>query len=334
MINRRQALARMGSFMAAGWLGSKATLSSAETTSTAATGAAAPAAGEPLTIAHITDVHLIDKYDSEKWVAKALHMIQSHPSKPKLILNTGDCVMDTLRQKKGLSVRYWDLWNKTFQNENSLPVYTCLGNHDIWGGRLALDTPYQKDPQFGKKLALDKLSMKKPYYSFDFGGWHFIMLDSIYPIKTERDFAWIAKLDTEQLAWLKKDIAATPPDRNIVISSHMPILQVASMWGKKLEEDLSYKMSANSMMTDASELISFFADRSNVKLCFSGHVHRLDRIQLNHTTYICDGALSGGKWRGQNKLHPNGFSITTLNPDGTFDYKYENLGWKPSDRKA
>jgi 3',5'-cyclic AMP phosphodiesterase CpdA len=328
MMNRREALARLGSFMAAGLVGSKVTLANAETSATLATSAPAAAkAGQPLTIAHITDVHITDLYEAEKWVAKALHMIQDHPSKPSLIINTGDCVMDSLKQDKKRADELWKIWNDTFKRENSLPVRTCLGNHDVWGGRLSLKTPFQTDPQFGKKLALDSLGMEKSYYSFDFGGWHFIMLDTIYPIKTDSHFAWVGQLDDKQLDWLKKDIAATPAETNIVIGSHIPILQVCSMWGKKPEKDMSYRMPAGSVLANCSELISLFTKHPNVKLCLSGHIHRLDRVQLHHATYICDGSMCAGKWRGQNALNPAGFSITTLNPDGTFDYNYHSIDW-------
>jgi len=286
------------------------------------------AAGQPLTIAHITDVHIIDKFNAEQWVSKALHMIQSHPKKPSIILNTGDCVMDTARQKKDEALHLWNVWKTTFKRENSLPLHTCLGNHDVWGDVMKLDTPLRNDPQFGRKLALDQLGMDSPYHSFDAGGWHIIMLDSVFVEKYNGHFAWVGRLDDKQWAWLEADLAKTPADKPVLVCSHIPIMQVASMNGMKPDKDRSYTFTERWMMGDAHKFVALFRKHPNVKLCLSGHLHSLDRLELNYTTYICDGSVCGGKWRGASPLHPPGFSILTLNPNGSFEYEYIPIGWK------
>lgn len=328
MMNRREALVRMGGIMAGGMLGGKA-LAATDQAATAAV-ANAPAPGQPLTIAHITDVHITDKYDAEKWVSKALNMINDHPSKPSFIFNTGDCVMDSSHTDRKQADHYWKVWHTTLERENSLPVYSCLGNHDIWGSSVKTNVPFKDDPQFGKKLGLDNLGMEKPYYSFDVGGWHFIMLDTIHPYTKGDRFTWMTKLGEEQMEWLKKDIESTPSDRNIVIGSHVPILNACYLYGRKPNKDLEYTIPNFGMLPESCELLPLFFKFPNVKLSFSGHLHRNDEVKLHHATYICDGSMCGLKWRRKGEIHIPGFSITTLHPDGTFDYKFEEIGWKPS----
>ena len=218
MMNRREALGRLGVIFGAGILGARA---GAATTSTAtsdlltSTPSASSSSAKPFTFAHITDVHIVDKNGSEKWTANALNHLQSHPKKPSLILNTGDSVMDVLKADRSRADQLWKIWSDTLQRENSLPIYHCLGNHDIFGYGLPAEHAAKSDPDYGKKLAMDNLGLDKIYYSFDHSGWHFVALDTVQPFDGHPS-GWIGKLDDEQFAWLEKDLAETPADRPVV----------------------------------------------------------------------------------------------------------------------
>jgi 3',5'-cyclic AMP phosphodiesterase CpdA len=56
------------------------------------------------------------------------------------------------------------------------------------------------------------------YYSFNYGGVHFIGLDTVQP----DDSAYYGGVDSLQLAWLTRDVAALPPAMPIVMFSHIP----------------------------------------------------------------------------------------------------------------
>ena len=321
-INRREALLRLGGLVAGASLADLAGRAAAQTTGTAAT--ATPA--EPLTIAHITDVHLTNERNAEEWTAKCLQHMQSQAVKPAIVINTGDTVYDTVKQSRSEADFQWKLWNDTYRRECNLPMYTCLGNHDVWGLKAPGDIPMAADPKFGKLLAQEQLGLEKLYYSFDKGGWHFVMLDSIFPLKGS---TWMGLLDEEQFHWLEQDLKATPADRPVLVGSHMPILQMCTMASQRPEEDRHYDLNAGVMMGDARRLIDLFKKHPNVKLCLSGHIHRLDRVELSGVTYICDGAVCGQKWW---PMEPHtsvpGYSLTTLHPDGKFDYAYHDFGWQ------
>jgi Icc protein len=44
-------------------------------------------------------------------------------------------------------------------------------------------------------------------------------------------------------------------------------------------------------------------------------------------TFICDGAVSGGWWKGPNEDVQEGFGIIDLKPDGGFAHQYFDYGW-------
>jgi len=323
-MNRREALGRLSSLMALGIFGSAA---KAGATSITETLTSTPATGDgPITIAHITDVHIFDRLDSEKWFARCLHAIQSHAKKPALILNTGDCVMDTLKVDRAGADQLWKLWRGVLQGDNSLPVHHCLGNHDHWGLGLDNRDSLKSDPLYGKKLGLDGLGLDRGYHSFDQGGWHFIALDSVLPSPNAKH-GWIGRLDDEQFHWLENDLKSTPTDRPVLVYSHIPILQVASFKYLMPDENSSYNLDGVRMMNDARRIIDLFAKHRNVKLCLSGHLHLEDRVELSGVTYMCDGSVSGEWWKGTHRDSQPGFSLLTLQPDGTFDHSYESYGW-------
>ncbi len=328
MMNRREALTRLGSFMAMGLVGSSKATANTSATESLTTGVAisTSAQSEPITIAHITDVHITPERNAEKWLAECLHSIQSHPSAPKLILNSGDSVYETLKEDRAKSDALWALWNGVLKRENSLPVHHCLGNHDIWGWGIKDNPSIKSDPAYGKKLGLDNYGIERSYYSFDQGPWHFIALDSC-TTDPNSNGGWVAELDDEQFQWLQQDLKSIPANRPVLIYSHIPIIQVAS---HRVMEPYKgwYRFSPWSMHRDARRLIDLFAQHSNVKLCLSGHLHLQDRIELSGVTYMCAGAVSGNWWKGMHVDCGPGYTILTLNPDGTFNRSYEGYNWK------
>jgi 3',5'-cyclic AMP phosphodiesterase CpdA len=63
------------------------------------------------------------------------------------------------------------------------------------------------EPLYGKQWACEQFGRDLPYESFDRGGWHIVLLDSVFPHAD----SYIGKLDDAQWDWLEKDLAAVPP---------------------------------------------------------------------------------------------------------------------------
>src|SRR5215210_4903766 len=116
----------LGACITSGLLGGCASSKSSESHPTKAT------AGT-IRVAHLTDFHIQPELQAARGVAQCLHHAQSLPRKPDLILNTGDCVFETLHADRARTRTQWSLWQSVLKNECSLPIEHCIGNHDIWG---------------------------------------------------------------------------------------------------------------------------------------------------------------------------------------------------------
>src|SRR6187397_2494373 len=117
---------------------------------------------------------------------------------------------------------------------------------------------------------MEKMSLSMPYRSFDKGGWHFIVLDSIQP---KTDGSWFTcMLDEAQFNWLQKDLAATSSATPVIVVSHVPIVSAAVVvTDNKFKEGTGYVIGAGAMHADSPRIIELFDKYSNIKLCLSGH---------------------------------------------------------------
>ena len=83
------------------------------------------------------------------------------------------------------------------------PVIATMGNHEArW-----------QDPQG----SLFRANVGSPNTSFNWGAWHFVVLDTTYPGET------LGTLDPATIAWLEEDLGKNP-GRPVAIFSHHPLL--------------------------------------------------------------------------------------------------------------
>ena len=78
---------------------------------------------------------------------------------------------------------------------------------------------------YGKHWACDEFGRDKPYASFDRGGWHIVLLDSVFPFGE----GYIGRLDDAQWDWLERDLAAVGPETPVILLSHIPILSATPL---------------------------------------------------------------------------------------------------------
>lgn len=275
-----------------------------------------------LRAAHLTDIHVLpdakDFQNPPDGMASAIRHAQSQPDKPDLILFGGDLVMDSLKTPKDQVITQWETWEKVFSAEVKLPHKLCLGNHDVFGWARHDQPALESDPHYGKGLALERLGMKDRYYSFDQAGWHFVVLDSMQPDVANKH-GYTARLDDAQFAWLARDLAATPATTPVCILSHIPILSVCVFFDEDLESTGSWIIPGAWAHIDSRRIKSLFHQHPNVKVCLSGHVHLVDDVTYLGVRYLCNGAVSGGWWKGNYQEFGPAYALVDFFDDGTVE---------------
>lgn len=276
-----------------------------------------------LRLGHLTDVHVQPERSATKGLVKVLRHAQSLADPPELLLTGGDSIMDALAAGTGRTKEQWRLWKQVLADECSLPVEPCIGNHDVWGWDKKGSQTTGAEHQWGKQWALDEFELEDRYRSFDRGGWHIVVLDSIFP---DSETVYQGRLDDEQFDWLQADLKGTDPQSPVLLLSHIPILTVA---GVEFEEQLAEDPRRARMLShqDAKRLVELFKQHRNVKLCLSGHLHLTERVEYAGVTYICSGAVSGNWWKGDHHGTEEGYALVDLFDDGSFAWHYQDYGW-------
>lgn len=281
-------------------------------------------------VAFLTDIHIQPERGAGEGLAACLRHAQSQADPPQLILTGGDAVMDATQDDPARATIQANLWRSVWRAECSLPVEHCIGNHDVvWNPNRKARTAPGRELLGGKEFALDLLGLDRRYRSFDHAGWHFIVLDSVYPHNND----YIGRLDDEQFAWLADDLAATPASTPVLVVSHIPILSICAMLYGEQEVSGEWVVPASWVHMDARRIKDLFRRHPNVKLCLSGHIHLTDRVAYasDDVTYICGGAVCGNWWEGAIDGVPEGYLLVDLYDDGGFDTQYVAYGWSPVD---
>jgi 3',5'-cyclic-AMP phosphodiesterase len=275
-----------------------------------------------LRIAHISDIHYIPYKTIPKQFTSALQQIQQNP-RPDVIFNTGDSIMDSLDADKGWTQYLWDAFKEIMAANCTIPIYHCIGNHDVWGwGYQVTDPSIVDDPLFGKNMAIQELNLPGRYYSFDLAGWHFIMLDSMQPPVVEEPFTcYIGKLDDDQFNWLEHELNINH-NTPVCILSHIPLLCACEYYDGENERPDYWEVPAAWMHIDSRRIRNLFLDHSNVKLCLSGHTHQQEELIYLEVKYLNDGAICGAWWNGAYLDFPPGYVLIDLYDDGSCTSKY------------
>ena len=150
------------------------------------------------------------------------------------------------------------------------PRYHVLGNHDTDGG-------------FSRQATGEFWSMPARFYSFDFGGRHFVVLDG-NDERDERPPGYPCFVGPDQLEWLRGDLAAT--SRPTVVFVHKSPLDM-----QEPEQGLDNGAELRSVLEAANDA------GGRVLACFSGHNHVDAHTTLNGIHYIQINSMSN-YWLG------------------------------------
>lgn len=274
-------------------------------------------------LVHMTDTHV----QPERRAHEGLLACISHAARqrPDLIVTGGDLIMDAFEATEGRTREQWALFERAWKEAGYAgEVRHTIGNHDIWGWNKRKSATRGDEAKWGKRWALDQLGMESAWHAFDAGGWRVVVLDSVQP---HGDTGYIGRLEDEQFEWLRGELEAHRARPTCVVS-HIPIASATALMDMRDKTPEGWRVLGGLLMTDQARLIRLFDEQPQVKLALSGHMHRNERLEFRGVTYICNGAVSGNWWKGAHHECHEGYGVVDLHAGGTFDYRYEQFGWK------
>lgn len=271
------------------------------------------ARGESLRLVFYTDVHARTEWETPRAMAMATASINTYH--PELILAGGDLITDGFQSAAATAAHRWDAYLE-MQRALSARVEPVIGNHDLVAADPDDGSPPSADPRadFRSRLGVDRT-----YRSFDVGGYHFVLLDSI--VVSGDELRYYGRIDQAQLSWLRQDLAAVNTDTPIVVASHIPLL--TAMY--QATEGATAAAPANRVVVNNHEVLQLFAHH-NLLLVLQGHLHVDEMLRWQTTTFITGGAVCGKWWRGSWHGTREGFGVLTLRPDRV-EWKYHGYGW-------
>ncbi len=174
-------------------------------------GLARAAQATEFTFVHASDTHLADASVPRTRRLKAL--VDSIA--PAFVLITGDLIRDALRVPEREATGYYELFVRE-TGGFSVPVWTVPGNHELFGIERHRSLVADSHPLYGRGMYRHYLG--PDYYSFSHGGVHFVGLNTA----DHEDLWYYGHVDSLQLKWLERDLAALPPGIPVVTFNHIP----------------------------------------------------------------------------------------------------------------
>jgi hypothetical protein len=196
---------------------------------------------------------------------------------PDLVVTVGDHI-EGYGDDYDLAAAEWDTVIG-FLRLIDAPVEMTPGNHDIWSAK-------------AETLYVEKTG-RKPYYSFDFDGAHFLVIDN------SRIESW-NQMGVQQWSWILRDLSATEAD-HIYVFFHKPFWEQTLRRGKP------------------DRLHDIFVDYG-VDAVFSGHYHQTFSADYDGIQYTAIG--SSGAEMDPSPVDPRligryyHFGWVTVTPDG------------------
>jgi 3',5'-cyclic AMP phosphodiesterase CpdA len=293
--------------------------------------AARPGSAEPehthpwdqadFTFVHLTDMHVTPKRWGDKGYRKCVESVRALQPKPAFALMGGDLAFDGCYTPKADFEEQIRLYREISEGLG-IPYYNCMGNHDVlgWSSRRKVST---SDPELGKQMIMDRLGWDKSYYSFDYEGWHFVVLDSIYPIQARHGPTYEPRIGAEQLEWLAYDLGAVGDRPKVAITHIAAFCNIG-----QINSDPKRKAMDGSMVLWDNKELRHILERHRVKALLQGHSHRIEEYRLNGVWYLTSAAVSGAWWAGSWVGSPPGYTVVGCRGD-ELRWTHHAFAWEP-----
>lgn len=233
------------------------------------------AANRTFTFLHASDPHISAQ------TAGRLQQVRTivEARRPDFVLVSGDLVRDALRVGEDEARGYYDLYTSAIA-KFPVPVWNVPGNHEIFGIERHLSLVSASHPLYGKGMYRARLGPN--YYSFNYGGIHFVGLDSV----DVADLYYFGHVDETQLAWLKADLAQLPAGTPVVTFNHIPFATAIDAVGGYRDDGpapsvikVGDRSSFRHVVSNLDEVLAAIGSRE-WPLALGGHMHTRESIQF------------------------------------------------------
>ena len=201
-------------------------------------------AADSFTFVQISDSHIgfhqPPNDDPAATLKLAVDAVNALDPQPRFVMHTGD--VTHLSKPAQFDAA------KSVLSTLRAPMFAIPGEHDVIGAD-GLKTYFQN---FGRKDA------PQGWYSFDLSGVHFVSIVNVF------NFERMGLIGSEQLEWIRKDLAAQKAGTPIVVFGHVPLYTVYEPWGWLTE--------------DGAQVVAMLRRFDNVTV-LNGHIHQI----LEHT---------------------------------------------------
>ena len=261
----------------------------------------------------MTDIHITPERNAVPGFSQAISTVNE--LKPDFVITGGDLIMDALGVSYGQADSLYNLYQETVK-ELHMPVYNTMGNHEIYGIYPSSGAD-PDNPEYGEKMFEKRLG--KSYYSFEYKGWKFMILNSVEDTGKGR---YVGFIDDNQMRWIIEELQKTDPAIPIVLSTHIPFLTARTQKyaGSTVASD------SGTVVYNSRQVLDLFSGY-NLKIVLQGHLHTLEDIYIDNIHFITGGAISANWWNGPRDGDEEGFLLVNVS-GGDFSWKYIDYGWE------
>ena len=262
--------------------------------------------------AFLTDIHMTPDKSAPQGFQQAIDTVNK--LKTDFVITGGDLIMDALGQTRSRADSLYQLYGGLMKGFK-MPVHNTVGNHELFAFyNKDIDT---LDPDYGEGMF--RRYFGNPWQSFNYKGWHFIILKSIEQTPMR---GYYGKINPEQMNWLKQDLANVNDTTPIVVSLHIPLITVYNQW----QEGGQQVNGIGSVITNGKEVMDLLR-KKNLKLVLQGHQHYFEDLFMDGVHFITGGAVSAAWWGGPNGTLEEGFMLVKVYGE-QIKAEYVDFGWE------
>lgn len=247
------------------------------------------------------------------------------------VLISGDLIRDALRVNEETARNYYEMYVNEI-SKFKVPVYSGVGNHEIFGIERDKSLVSPEHPLYGKKMFRHYLGPN--YYSFNYGGIHFVSVDAVQ----YQNLYYYGGVDSLQLDWLTNDLNNVPADIPVITFNHIPFMSPGFSF-QDFENDIFYgpqllkqgdKLEHRHIVYNFEEVQKRIGDRP-YPLALSGHYHAAmeSKIIGPNTKFVQTSAITGPDQRKyQGFKRRSGFTVYEVKDGKIISSKFIPLNFK------